>query len=107
MDATEIAEGAGREAAVSGLARLGEAFGAHGFSHEVICPTSAPAFVRVANTSVGRMRDDITCAPCGPQDELWFFWSWGERMVPVTDLAGAVRRIGYVLATSEPAQDRP
>lgn len=51
--------------------------------------------VRVANKKVTRLWEDIYAAPA---DGEWFFWwSWADRIGPITDLETAAQAIAYVL----------
>lgn len=97
---SNLPETAVRQAAVDCLNRLKAALAPHGFSCQIIEPRGTAAFARVKNDAAPQLRDDISCSP-GSGTDLYFWWSWGDVLAPVTDVADAVVKIRYVLAHSE------
>jgi hypothetical protein len=96
---TNLPDTAGRRAAVDCLNRLGEALADYGFSCQVVCPRGTPVYARIRNDACPELRDDISCFP--PEGkELWFWWSWGERIAPATEVFHVVTKVIYVLAPS-------
>lgn len=94
---TNVPETAGRQAAVDCLNRLGEELTSHGFTCRVMTPRGAAVYARVTNDAVPQLRDDISCFPASGRD-LWFWWSWGERIAPAGEIPDVVRKVRYVLA---------
>lgn len=73
-------------------------------------PDGEPPFVRVVNPNLATvdpkwfsgLGEDISIAP-GADGRLRFWWSWGDPIVPASDIAGAVTKIAKVLrACSQP-----
>lgn len=52
--------------------------------------------LNVANQMVPEVCEDIDAAPAD-DGSWWFWWSWGDRIAPVTDVATAAFKIAYVL----------
>jgi hypothetical protein len=53
--------------------------------------------VRVTNTHLARMSEDVYAAPGG--DGRWsFWWSWADRIGPIDDIETAALTIAYVLS---------
>jgi hypothetical protein len=53
--------------------------------------------VRVTNTHVTRMSDDVYAAPDAGGN--WaFWWSWADRIGPIGDIGAAAVAIAYVLS---------
>jgi hypothetical protein len=53
--------------------------------------------VRVTNTQVARMSEDVYAAP-GRDGQWAFFWSWADKIGPIDDIEGAAVAIAYVLS---------
>lgn len=63
---------------------------------------TAPAVhkLHVANRAVPEVCDDISTAPA-EDGAWWFWWSWGDRIAPVTDVGAAAFKIAYVLTPTQ------
>jgi hypothetical protein len=55
--------------------------------------------VRVTNTHVARMSEDVYAAP-GRDGQWSFWWSWADRIGPIGDIEAAAVAIAYVLNAS-------
>jgi hypothetical protein len=53
--------------------------------------------VRVTNTHVTRMSEDVYAAP-GRDGQWAFWWSWADKIGPVDDIEAAAMAIAYVLS---------
>jgi hypothetical protein len=63
---------------------------ANGLDHHHPC-------VRVTNTHVTRMSEDVYAAP-GRDGQWAFFWSWADKIGPIDNIEGAAVAIAYVLS---------
>lgn len=61
-------------------------------SHGQLC-------VCVSNPSVPQLPETIYAA-CAPDGRWSFWWSWGDRIAPVTEVETAAFKIAYVLVPS-------
>jgi hypothetical protein len=91
----------GRRAAVDLLDRLGKALTVYGFAYEAVCPKGAAVYARITNKAVPQLKESIACYP-PTIGEWWFWWSWGERIAPVSDFSDVVRKVIYVLSPPTP-----
>jgi len=89
-----------RQKAVTCLDSLGKKLAGYGFSCQVVVPRGTPVFGCVVNSAAGELHDDISCFSEEEDGELWFWWSWGERIAPATEIFDVVTKILYVLAPS-------
>jgi hypothetical protein len=53
--------------------------------------------VRVTNTHVARMSEEVYAAP-GRDGQWAFWWSWADRIGPITNIDAAAVAIAYVLS---------
>ncbi len=61
---------------------------------------SARRELNVSNRTAPEIREDINAAPAD-DGAWWFWWSWGDRIAPVTDLETAAFKIAYVLTPTQ------
>jgi hypothetical protein len=52
--------------------------------------------LRVVNREASGYQEDIGLAP-DDTGSWWFWWSWGDRIAPATDVEAAAFKIAYVL----------
>lgn len=89
-----------RQAAVNCLSALANELAASGFACQIVVPRGAPAYGRVVNMSAKALKDDIACFSAEGDKELYFWWSWGERIAPATEMHSVAQKIAYVLTPS-------
>ncbi|GAA2900304.1 hypothetical protein GCM10010517_65940 [Streptosporangium fragile] len=82
------------------LERLVSELDSRGLHARVVRPQSGRAFVRVINPNATSLAENVTCrAQATPsQRDMYYWWSWGERMHTVEDPAGAATKVARVLA---------
>src|SRR5947207_1084852 len=81
--------------AVVQLGVLAENLAGRGFAAR-ITQAGQRAFVNVANRSVPQLAETVYAAPA--QDGAWWFWwSWADRIAPVSEIETAAFKIAYVL----------
>jgi hypothetical protein len=79
--------------ALAQLEALGVDLTGRGFETRVV---RASHGLNVANRTVPEVCDDISAAPAD-DGAWWFWWSWGGRIAPVTDVETAAFKVAYVL----------
>jgi hypothetical protein len=52
--------------------------------------------LQVVNREASGHQEDITLA-ADDSGSWWFWWSWGDRIAPITDVEAAAFKIAYVL----------
>jgi hypothetical protein len=85
-----------REAAVQ-LEALSADLAGRGFETHVV---RAGHRLNVTNRAVPEVCQDIDVA-LADDGAWWFWWSWGERIAPVTDIETAAFKIAYVLTPTQ------
>lgn len=85
-----------REAAAQ-LEALGTDLAGRGFTTHVMVRGHR---LNVANQTVPEIREAIDAAPAD-DGAWWFWWSWGDRVAPVTDVTVAAFKIAYVLTPTQ------
>jgi hypothetical protein len=83
--------------AVTHLEALNVCLAGRGFE---TCIAPARHGLNVANGTVPEIRENINAAPAD-DGTWWFWWSWGDRIAPVTDLETAAFKIAYVLTPTQ------
>lgn len=84
------------------LKELGLVLDGKGFRVRINRPIGGPAFLRVANPAAGGLSENVTCKP-GCDDELFYFYSWGDPITPVSEMESAAERLMRVLSPLEVA----
>lgn len=82
---------------VTQLEALGAYLARRGFETRMAC---AGHRLNVANRATPEICQDIDAAPTD-DGTWWFWWSWGDRIAPVTDLETAAFKIAYVLTPTQ------
>jgi hypothetical protein len=90
------------EERTAALKQLGLAMDSRGFRVQVSRPVQGPTFLKVANPTAGGLSENVTCK-AGPDDELCYFYSWGQLIAPVRHAESAAERLVYVLSPLEVA----
>ena len=90
-------EDAAREA-VARLEALAEDLEARGFAARLV-DVGGYAAVRVAHRVVSQLSETIYAASAG-DGMWWFWWSWADPIVPVSEVETAAFKIAYVLTPS-------
>ncbi|GAA3425612.1 hypothetical protein GCM10018953_27950 [Streptosporangium nondiastaticum] len=84
------------------LERLVSELDSRGLHARLVRTRSGRPFVRVINPNATSLAENVTCraqpatAPRPP--DVYYWWSWGERMHTVEDPAGAATKVARVLA---------
>lgn len=73
------------------LEKLAEALNKHGLPAIVLTPPGRRPCVQAKSPQSSMLREDVY-AEAG-----WFWWSWADRLAPVTDVESAARKITQVL----------
>lgn len=81
--------------AVAQLGVLAENLAGRGFVAHVT-QAGERACVSVANRSVPQLAETVYAAPA-PDGAWWFWWSWADRIAPVSEVETAAFKIAYVL----------
>ncbi|HEY5989695.1 MAG TPA: hypothetical protein VIV12_25435 [Streptosporangiaceae bacterium] len=92
MAATDA--GTSREEAKQ-LAALAENLTGRGFAAHV-GQAEKYACLSVASRSVSQLSETVYAAPAD-DGTWWFWWSWADRIAPVTEVETAAFKIAYVL----------
>jgi len=90
-------EDAAREA-VARLEALAEDLEARGFAARLV-DVGGYAAVRVAHRVVSQLSETVYAAPA-VGGAWWFWWSWADPIVPVSEVETAAFKIAYVLTPS-------
>src|SRR4051812_36759306 len=79
------------------LQELALVLGGKGFHVCVSRPIGGSAFLKVANPAAGGLSENVTCES-GRDDELFYFYSWGDPIARVSEMESAAERLVYVLS---------
>ena len=79
------------------LEGLAEVLARHGLRTSLMAPPGRVPSLHVVNPEASALAEDVY-AGRGQDGQLWFWWSWAERIAEGADLSGAARRIRRVLA---------
>jgi hypothetical protein len=85
-----------RQEAVKALTELTRALGERDFVARLLEAMTEPPFVRATNRRAVQLSENISCRP-GDGEEMWFFYSWGDGIVPARHVEAAAERVAYVL----------
>lgn len=85
---------AGETEAARQLGALAGNLSARGFAAKLTRAGRHTA-VHVANRSVPKLTETVYAAPA--DGVWWFWWSWADRLAPVSDVEAAAFKIAYVL----------
>ena len=66
-----------------------------GFATKLTSGVRHPS-VTVTNRDAAMLSETIYAAPA--DGEVWFWWSWAERLTPITEAARAALAIAHVLS---------
>ncbi|WP_242884025.1 hypothetical protein [Actinomadura litoris] len=66
-----------------------------GFRHKLISPIGGEPFLRVVNSDVAQLAEDVRC---GKSVDYVFAWSWGEVIGPASEPQRAAEAITRVLS---------
>lgn len=83
------------ERAAAQLGALAENLEARGFTAHVT-QAGGRACAGVANRSVPQLSETVHAAPA-EDGTWWFWWSWADRIAPVSEVETAAFKIAYVL----------
>lgn len=92
MAATEA--DAAQQAAAQ-LGALADNLAGRGFSAHLTQAGQHPCLA-VASQSVPQLSETVCAAPA-PDGGWWFWWSWADRIAPVSEVESAAFKIAYVL----------
>jgi len=92
MNATQA--DAARRAAVQ-LEALAEDLDGRGFV-ATVTEAGGDARVSVVSRSSSQLSENVYAAPAG-DGPWWFWWSWTDRIAPITEVETAAFKIAYVL----------
>jgi hypothetical protein len=81
-------------AALTCLDALGQNLRGRGFKAELVRDGNGPG-LRVTHGTVPQLADTVYMAPF--DGGWWFWWSWADRISPVSDVDSAAFKIAYVL----------
>ena len=73
-----------------------------GFAATVLMGGRNP-HVTVVNKAAPQLSETVSAAPTGDAS-WWFWWSWAERISPVTEVAAAGQAIAWVLRAVDGGQ---
>jgi hypothetical protein len=93
MAATEA--DAAQRAAVQ-LAALADNLAGRGFLAHHLMQAGQHPCLAVASRSVPQLSETVYAAPA-PDGGWWFWWSWADRIAPVSEVESAAFKIAYVL----------
>ncbi|MFC0038700.1 hypothetical protein [Actinomadura rayongensis] len=82
---------------VAYLEDLEQALDTRGLVGRVVSTGTGHAFLRVINPDAASLAEDVTCAPSPESPDVYFWWSWGERLHPADDPATAASKLAHVL----------
>jgi hypothetical protein len=89
---------AGADAAQQAAAQLGalaDNLAGRGFAAHLTQAGKHPC-ISVASRSVPQLSETVYAAPA-PDGGWWFWWSWADRIAPVSEVESAAFKIAYVL----------
>jgi hypothetical protein len=102
MNATQA--DAAREAAMQ-LEALAEDLEGRGFI-ATVTQAGGDARVSVVNRLASQLSENVYAARAG-DGSWWFWWSWADRIAPITEVETAAFKIAYVLAPHVDEQVMP
>lgn len=73
------------------LERLADALHKQGLPATVLTPQGRRPCVQAKSPQSSMLREDVYA------ESGWFWWSWADRLAPVTDVEAAARKIARVL----------
>jgi hypothetical protein len=80
------------EAGTAALEKLAAELGARGFQARLLAPEGRVPSLSVINPQATALSENVVAG------EGWLWWSWAERIAPVTDVSGAAAAISRVLS---------
>jgi hypothetical protein len=87
------------------LDRLATALSAYPDIQTAVRRTGGVPCLAVVNPAAsGLLSETVAVGRIG--DDLFYFWSWGERITPVTKVEDAARSIAYVLSARDAQVDQ-
>ncbi|QXJ24582.1 hypothetical protein AGRA3207_005933 [Actinomadura graeca] len=86
------------ETALGHLERLTDVLRGHGWTVEVSAPADRWPSALVANPRMRALNENVIAVLERPGDTWAYYYGWGERIAPCTDVSGAVKALSRVLA---------
>lgn len=86
------------DGAMKGLDALGANLDRRGFMTTVM-EGGGPPCVRVVSRVTAQLSENVYAAPAD-DGSLWFWWSWAERIAPISDVGVTADKVARVLRLS-------